>query len=212
MTAHHERNTWSNERQCLGKQCSASKMAETDMLAEVTSPPSSVPDLSDLRCTESIAGKDSPELAAPIGEVSHVRTIVDINQPVQAFTDWTLIRDDRVIRNLLQLENQFLPSTPDYFRYVQKETTPSMRKIVADWMLQVCQEVGSQPEVFCLAVNYMDRFLSRCPVMKNHLQLVGSVCLLISSKFKETCSIPGEKLIFYTDYSITRQEIQVRLF
>lgn len=184
-------------------------MAAAEVLQVSSSPPSSVPDISDLRCTESIDGKESPEPASGLVVQREVRTIVDINQPVQAFTDWTLIRDDRVIRNLLQLENQFLPSNQDYFRYVQKETTPAMRKIVADWMLQVCQEVGCQPEVFCLAMNYMDRFLSNCPVMKCHLQLVGAVCLLISSKFKETCSIPGERLIFYTDYSITREEIQV---
>lgn len=200
--------TSSNENSSLIAVQGKSSMAETDFL-ELSSPPSSVPDISDLRCTEIIAGKDSPEPASRIVIAHPIRTIVDINQPVQAFKDWTLIRDDRVMRNLLQLENQFLPATPDYFRYVQRETTPAMRKIVADWMLQVCQELGCQPEVFCLAMNYMDRFLSKCPVLKNHLQLVGSVCLLISSKFKDTCSIPGEKLIFYTDYSITRDEIQV---
>ena len=30
-----------------------------------------------------------------------------------------------------------------------------------------------------------------------------------SSKFKETCPIPGEKIIFFTDYSITQEEIKV---
>ncbi len=77
-------------------------MAGAEM-GEVFSPPSSVPDLSDLRCTESITGKDSPDpgptlSSAPRAVVNEVRTIVDSNQPVQAFTDWTLIRDERVIQ------------------------------------------------------------------------------------------------------------------
>jgi hypothetical protein len=194
------------------------KMAEADFMeAPVTQSPSSVPDLCDLRCNETFQGKglpESPELGPRMvtSDPGALRTLVDINQPVRAFTDWTLIRDDRVLQNLLKLEELYLPSTPDYFRYVQMEVTPSMRKIVADWMLQVCQELHSQPEVFCLAMNYMDRFLARCPVKKSQLQLVGSVCLLISSKFKETCPIPGEKIIFYTDYSITQQEIKVLPF
>merc|ERR1719189_1326203 len=71
----------------------------------------------------------------------------------------------------------------------------------------VCQELGCQPEVFCMAMSYMDRFLAQCRVTKSKLQLLGSVCLLLSSKFKETCPIPGEKLIYYTDYSITSSEI-----
>jgi cyclin D2 len=55
-----------------------------------------------------------------------------------------------------------VPAQPDYFRYVQTEIKPHMRKIVCDWMLEVCQELCCQPEVFCLAVNYMDRFLAIC--------------------------------------------------
>ena len=194
------------------------KMAENEHLEVPVTPDlsESLPlDHSDLLCTETINGNcipDSPDLG-PRNVVSDhraaPRTLVDINQPVRAYPDWTLIRDERVIQNLLKLEHCYLPSTPDYFKNVQTEVTPSMRKIVADWMLQVCQELNCQPEVFVLAMSYMDRFLARCPVTKSRLQLVGSVCLLISSKFKETCPIPGEKLIFYTDYSITPEEIKV---
>ena len=86
-----------------------------------------------------------------------------------------------------------------------------MRKIVSDWMLQVSQDCGCGPDVFMLAVNFMDRFLSRIgrPVPKNNLQLVGAVCLLIASKFKEAAHFPGSKLIEYTDFSITAEEIRV---
>lgn len=137
--------------------------------------------------------------------------IIDHGQgpPVQALRDSTIIKDIRVLRNLLKMEDSYLPGCPDYFKFVQKDLQISMRKIVADWMLQVCQELGCQPEVFCMAMSYMDRFLAQCRVTKSKLQLLGSVCLLLSSKFKETCPIPGEKLIYYTDYSITSVEITV---
>ena len=129
--------------------------------------------------------------------------------PVRAFRDLTLVQDDRILQNLLRMQDRSLPPAPDYFRYVQRDIRPPMRKIVADWMLQVCQELQCQPEVFALAMNYLDRFLARCRVRKGSLQLLGSVCLLVASKFKETCPILGEKLIFYSDFSIRSEDLKV---
>jgi cyclin D3 len=54
-----------------------------------------------------------------------------------------------------------------------------------------------------------DRFLSRCRISKDQFQLVGAVCILISSKFRGTNPISGKTLIIYTDNSITDQEIKV---
>ena len=164
------------------------------------------PDFSDLRCTETLDDtvEDIP-VEKPVTPLDPTNL-----PPVKALPDPTLLQDDRVLQNLLRLEDKFLPAAPDYFRFVQTEIVPSMRKIVADWMLQVCQELQCQPEVFCLAMNYLDRFLARCRVTKGKLQLIGSVCLLLSSKFKETCPISGEKLIFYSDFSITSDEIKVK--
>jgi len=127
---------------------------------------------------------------------------------VKAMVDKTLTSDSRVLHNMIKNEHRYLPSNPDYFRYVQREIRPHMRKIVSDWMLEVCQELSCQPEVFCLAVNLMDRFLARCRIQKSQLQLLGAVCLFLSSKFKETSPIPSEKLVMYTDFSVTLEEIR----
>ena len=127
---------------------------------------------------------------------------------VKAQIDKTLTSDDRVLTNMIKNENRYLPSHPDYFRSVQIEIKPHMRKIVSDWMLEVCQELCCQPEVFCLAMNLMDRFLARCRIIKSQLQLLGAVCLFLSSKFKETAPIPSEKLVMYTDFSVTLEEIR----
>ena len=127
---------------------------------------------------------------------------------VKAQVDRTLVADDRVLANMIRHETRYLPSNPDYFRYVQPEIRPHMRKIVSDWMLEVCQELACQPEVFCLAMNLMDRFLARCRISKSQLQLLGAVCLFLSSKFKETAPIPSEKLVMYTDFSVSLEEIR----
>ena len=81
---------------------------------------------------------------------------------VKAIQDHSQIKDVRILQNLLRNEDRFLPEIPDYMSNKQLNSiTPDMRKIVADWMLEVIQEQNSQPEVFCLAMNIMDRFLSQ---------------------------------------------------
>ncbi len=175
---------------------------------------------SDLHCSETLEYLE----ASPTNNNNICKTSYDLPDlalmaddgscapPVRALRDLVLRRDDRVLQNLLRAESRSLPTAPDYFRFVQRPqcVAPPMRKIVADWMLQVCQELQCQPEVFVLAMNYFDRFLARCRVTKGSLQLIGSVCLLLASKFKETCPILGEKLIFYSDFSIKSDEIKVR--
>ena len=47
-------------------------------------------------------------------------------------------------------------------------------------------------------------------ISKNQLQLLGAACLFLASKFKAVDHISSEKLVMYTDYSITTQELKVR--
>ena len=130
---------------------------------------------------------------------------------VRAVEDQGQLKDGRILQNLLRNEDKFLPEVQNYLVNVQQNgITPEMRKTVADWMLEVVREQYSQPEVFCLAINIMDRFLCHCQIHKSQLQLVASVCVLVASKIREPCPIPGKTLIVYTDYSITPNELKVR--
>jgi len=124
----------------------------------------------------------------------------------RAYEDPVLLKDRRVLHNLLATEEKYLPS-PSYFKCVQTDIHPNMRKIVADWMLEVCEEQRCEEEVFPLAMNYMDRFLSVVNIQKSQLQLLGAVCMFIASKLKETIPLTPEKLVIYTDHSITMEEL-----
>lgn len=50
--------------------------------------------------------------------------------------DPTMARDPRIIVNLLKLERSTLPQC-DYFRHIQRDIQPYMRKVVTTWMLEV---------------------------------------------------------------------------
>ena len=100
-------------------------------------------------------------------------------------------------------------TSSNYFETVQTEIKPHMRKIVCEWMLEICEEQGCQSEVFALAVDYLDRALSRVNVRKSQFQLLASVCIFVASKFKETAPMMADKLVVYSDFSITTSEITV---
>ncbi|KAJ8349444.1 hypothetical protein SKAU_G00245740 [Synaphobranchus kaupii] len=123
----------------------------------------------------------------------------------RAYQDANLL-NNRVLQTLLKAEDNYLPS-PNYFKCVQKEIVPYMRKIVATWMLEVCEEQKCEEEVFPLAMNYLDRFLSVEPTKKSRLQLLGATCMFLASKMKETIPLTADKLCIYTDNSIRPTEL-----
>lgn len=64
----------------------------------------------------------------------------------------------------------------------QPELTSYMRVILIDWMVEVVREYKLQSETLHLAVNYVDRFLSRTAnVKRDMLQLVGTAALMIAA-------------------------------
>ncbi|XP_030576549.1 G1/S-specific cyclin-D2-like [Archocentrus centrarchus] len=128
------------------------------------------------------------------------------DEPVRAQPDPNILFDDRVLQSLLTIEDRFLPQC-SYFQRVQKDIQPYMRRMVAGWMHEVCEEEKRNEDVFPLAINYLDRFLAVMPMRKSYLQLLGAVCIFLASKLKDCRLISAEKLCMYTDNSITPREL-----
>ena len=61
---------------------------------------------------------------------------VEADSPRRAYEDPVLIKDNRVLHNLLALEDRY-QSNPAYFKCVQTDIKRYMRKMVAQWMLEV---------------------------------------------------------------------------
>ncbi|XP_055682743.1 G1/S-specific cyclin-D2-like [Lutzomyia longipalpis] len=140
----------------------------------------------DLRCDEVVGGR------------------IDSNF---AQIDPTMSRDPRVLQNLLQLECTTIPNM-DYFKTFQTDLKPFMRKFVAIWMLELCDEQHCEEQVFPLAINFLDRFLCVCNISRQQLQLLGATCLLLASKVRQCLPLPVDLLCAYTDHTVTPDQIR----
>eukprot|EP00096_Caligus_rogercresseyi_P003705 TRINITY_DN1714_c1_g1_i1.p1 TRINITY_DN1714_c1_g1~~TRINITY_DN1714_c1_g1_i1.p1 ORF type:complete len:304 (-),score=75.17 TRINITY_DN1714_c1_g1_i1:260-1171(-) len=129
----------------------------------------------------------------------------------KAYEDPVIFRDDRVLQILLSKESNYVPmSRPAAASSISLSTEgiqPPNRREVADWMLEICEDTGVSPEVFVLAMNYLDRFLGVCSISKSQLQLLGAVCLLVSWKVREHRPLPAVKLVEYSDFNLTLMDI-----
>ena len=76
-------------------------------------------------------------MAGHLHELFCCENPMDYGMIKRAFEDPVLLRDDRVLQNLLATEEKYLPS-PSYFQCVQTDIHPWMRNKVAQWMLEAC--------------------------------------------------------------------------
>ena len=81
--------------------------------------------------------------------------------------------------------------------------------IFSSFFHQVCEEQSCEDQVFLVAIQLMDRFLSSMCVQKTQLQLVACVSLLLASKLRQCNYLSAELLSYYTDNSVTVPEITV---
>jgi cyclin D2 len=116
---------------------------------------------------------------------------------------------DKIIESLLKLEEYYTINAP-YFINSNNKVNPSIRQALATWMLEVCEEQNLTDQIFSLSMNLFDRLMIVLnKVEKYHLQLIGTVCLFISSKLKSVSGskLDAYKLVEYTNNSITLDEI-----
>jgi hypothetical protein len=89
----------------------------------------------------------------------------------------------------------------------QTEITWEMRQTLVDWLLQVHFRYHMLPETLWIAINIVDRFLSRRVVSLGKLQLVGVTAMFIAAKYEEILAPSVDEFVFMTENGYTKEEI-----
>lgn len=76
-------------------------------------------------------------------------------------------------------------AVPEYMD-LQPELTWDLRPLLVDFLIEIHNHFSLQPETLYLAMNMMDRYLSKRVVYKKHYQLVGMTSLWVASKYEDS--------------------------
>ncbi|KIM84917.1 hypothetical protein PILCRDRAFT_375524 [Piloderma croceum F 1598] len=103
------------------------------------------------------------------------------------------------------LETSMMPSA-DYMSG-QNEITWAMRQTLVDWLLQVHLRYHMLPETLWIAVNIVDRFLTKRVVSLVKLQLVGVTAMFIAAKYEEILAPSVDEFVFMTENGYSKEEV-----
>jgi len=92
---------------------------------------------------------------------------------------------------------------------ISKTITAESRRVLVDWLIEVQGEYNLSQTTLFLAVNYLDRFLSRRELPKNQLQLLGVGLLWIASKYEDPNPPALTQLIFICDDAYEMKNILI---
>lgn len=96
--------------------------------------------------------------------------------------------------------------TQNYMAH-QKEINEKMRYILVDWLVEVHLKFKLLPETMGLAVNLVDRFLSKHSVARDNLQLVGITCMFLAAKYEEIYPPECNDFVYISASAYSREQI-----
>lgn len=114
---------------------------------------------------------------------------------------------DEIIKHLMrrevtmQRDGSYLES--------QRDVTERMRQILVDWLIDVNLKFKLHPETFFLAVDIVDRYLSKAQVPRAQLQLVGITAVLIAAKHEEVWPPEVKDCVYIAANTYTAAEVLV---
>lgn len=127
-----------------------------------------------------------------------------LKEDIEKFFEVEEYRDD-ILDYLREAELRHRPK-PMYMRK-QPDISHSMRTILVDWLVEVGEEYRLQNETLCLAVSYIDRFLSVMSVVRAKLQLVGTAAMFIAAKYEEIYPPDVGEFVYITDSTYTKKQV-----
>ncbi|KAJ8637301.1 hypothetical protein MRB53_011568 [Persea americana] len=96
---------------------------------------------------------------------------------------------------------------PTDYMSIQSDINHKMRAILIDWLIEVHHKFELLPETLFLAINLIDRFLSRQRVMRKYLQLVGITGMLLACKYEEVCVPLLDDFVYIADRAYSKEDV-----
>jgi len=123
------------------------------------------------------------------------------------YWDATMVAEysEEIFKYMEELEESTLPN-PRYMD-AQHEIQWDMRTTLIDWLLQVHMRYHMLPETLWIAVNIIDRFLSKRVVSLVKFQLVGVTAMFVAAKYEEIMAPSVEEFVYMTENGYTRDDI-----
>jgi len=110
-----------------------------------------------------------------------------------------------IFEHLKAVEHIYAPKLN--FMEHQSDINSAMRTILVDWLIEVADEYKLNDETLFLCVQYVDRFLSTVNVTRSKLQLLGTTCMYVASKYEEMYPPALEEFSFITDNTYETKHI-----
>ncbi|KAF8115798.1 hypothetical protein N665_0025s0246 [Sinapis alba] len=126
--------------------------------------------------------------------------------------------DEETLREMIDKERQHSPSDDYLERLRSGDLDSNVRNQALDWIWKAWEELKFGPVCLCLAINYLDRFLSVHDLPSGKawaVQLLAVSCLSLATKIEET-KVPelkhlqvGDPLFVFESKYIQRMELLV---
>lgn len=114
---------------------------------------------------------------------------------------------DEMMETWKRLEkNASLLPAKNYFEF-QDDVRMNFRKRLFDWIIQVHAKLKLRPATLHLATNLFDRFMCLKQMHRKQLQMLGSCCLFLSSKYHDIHCLSGQMLVNLADGAFNYQEL-----
>ena len=89
-----------------------------------------------------------------------------------------------------------------------ESVTTTLRNAVCDWLLEFQHAFGLSQNTVCVAVSYLDKYLSVKSVEVRYIRLVATCAILIATKLHESDPIKLSELTAVTEHSYTAEQFR----
>lgn len=113
---------------------------------------------------------------------------------------------NEIIAYMRELEVKTM-ADPEY-ALGQSDITWDMRRMLIDWIILIHWQFRMLPETLYLAINILDRFMSKVEVQTTSFQLIGFTSLMIACKYEESSTPNTKDFIFLAGGSYTAKEVK----